>query len=348
MAWNLLCVPKGMGGLGFRDFHLFNVALLGRQSFTWQSISKAASLLSKGFGWNVGNGRSTDLWKDNWGVEGLSGSSIQVDRRLVLETYVSELIDEDKAEWNEERVTVLYGDYLKDFIQEILPTYDKIARIRSGFYSSCPRCGKERESHIHALRDCPLAKAVLEHGGLDARLLNENFTCCIDWLEAAMRILDKTAMADFITVLWNIWNCRNNRAFQGVEEDSRSSAWKKPEVGVLKINFDVAFQHNKAHFGLVVRDNEGFVLGGRMGKMDKVWTAEWGGLRAMEESINFARLKGWDKVELETDCASIVNRSCNKAVDSLCKLSLKNCCNSDFDMDYSGEVYDIFLKDAIN
>ncbi|XP_017621076.1 uncharacterized mitochondrial protein AtMg00310-like [Gossypium arboreum] len=83
------------GGLGFRDLRRFNVALLGRQvwhlmscrdtlcyrvlrakyfldgdvlhskqvdkpSFTWQSISKAASILYEGFGWTVGRGiRST-------------------------------------------------------------------------------------------------------------------------------------------------------------------------------------------------------------------------------------------------------------------------------------------------
>ncbi|KAH1039299.1 hypothetical protein J1N35_041042 [Gossypium stocksii] len=30
LAWNKICYPKGMGGLGFKDFHLFNIALLGR------------------------------------------------------------------------------------------------------------------------------------------------------------------------------------------------------------------------------------------------------------------------------------------------------------------------------
>ncbi|KAA3473209.1 reverse transcriptase [Gossypium australe] len=88
------------GGLGFRDFCLFNIDLLGRQawrlihckdtlcykvlsakyflngdifhpksidkpSFSWQSISKAACMLSEGFGWSVGNGRSIDIWRDN-------------------------------------------------------------------------------------------------------------------------------------------------------------------------------------------------------------------------------------------------------------------------------------------
>ncbi|KAH1097854.1 hypothetical protein J1N35_014775 [Gossypium stocksii] len=89
MAWNRLCYPKGMEGMGFRDMHLFNLALLGRQvwrivnfkdtlcfkvlsakyfpegdvfrpercdkaSFTWMSIAKAAVTLKDGFLWQVG------------------------------------------------------------------------------------------------------------------------------------------------------------------------------------------------------------------------------------------------------------------------------------------------------
>ncbi|KAB1671578.1 hypothetical protein, partial [Gossypium barbadense] len=102
LSWDRMCFPKGMGGLGFRDLHRFNVALLGRQvwrlmscrdtlcfrvlsakyfpdrdvlhpkrvekpSFTWQSIAKAANTLYDGFGWNVGQGDKIDIWQDNWG-----------------------------------------------------------------------------------------------------------------------------------------------------------------------------------------------------------------------------------------------------------------------------------------
>ncbi|KAA3469530.1 reverse transcriptase [Gossypium australe] len=89
-------------------------------------------------------------------------------------------------------------------VHDILPTYIKIASIREGFNSVCLRCGNERETLIHVMKDCPKARAVLEHGGFNNRLLDENFTRCIDWLEEAMRVLDRTAAADFVTVLWNI------------------------------------------------------------------------------------------------------------------------------------------------
>ncbi|KAA3468841.1 Cyclopropane-fatty-acyl-phospholipid synthase [Gossypium australe] len=122
MAWDKMCYPKGMRGLGFRDLHLFNIAFLGRQ--VWRliickdtlcykvlsakyfpngyvfhpkkSIAKAASILSEGFGWSVEDGRSIDLWKDNWGFEGLSGSAIRLKRRLTHETKVSKLIRDNR------------------------------------------------------------------------------------------------------------------------------------------------------------------------------------------------------------------------------------------------------------
>ncbi|KAA3457072.1 reverse transcriptase [Gossypium australe] len=130
LSWDRLCFPKSMGGIGFKDLHLFNVALLGRQvwrlieckdtlyyrvlsakyfpngdifhlkkidkpSFTWKSISKAADMLRDGFGWNVGNGKNIGVWKDNWGFKGLSGSSIRLNSRSVMEKTVSDLMEEN-------------------------------------------------------------------------------------------------------------------------------------------------------------------------------------------------------------------------------------------------------------
>jgi hypothetical protein len=86
-----LTMSKKKGGLGFRDLHLFNLAMLSRQawrlltnpdslcgqvlkakyfphsdilhclarpgiSYTWRSILKGAALLKEGIIWRIGNG----------------------------------------------------------------------------------------------------------------------------------------------------------------------------------------------------------------------------------------------------------------------------------------------------
>ena len=47
--WERLCVRKEEGGLGFRDLHLFNVALLGKQKQGWNLLTKPHTLVARVF-----------------------------------------------------------------------------------------------------------------------------------------------------------------------------------------------------------------------------------------------------------------------------------------------------------
>jgi exonuclease III len=99
--WTSLCRAKKEGGLGFRNLHRFNIALLAKQgwrlldsphtlfsrvfkakyfpstsflhakpghkpSFLWSSILAAQNLLRSNTQWTVGNGRSIGVWTDHW------------------------------------------------------------------------------------------------------------------------------------------------------------------------------------------------------------------------------------------------------------------------------------------
>jgi hypothetical protein len=95
-----MCKPKDMGGLGFRDVELFNLALLARQGWrllqnpnslsarvlraryfpskelltadlgstpsqVWQAIHAGVATLKQGLVKRIGTGETTDPWNDN-------------------------------------------------------------------------------------------------------------------------------------------------------------------------------------------------------------------------------------------------------------------------------------------
>ncbi|MBA0592180.1 uncharacterized protein LOC128035471 [Gossypium raimondii] len=171
---------------------------------------------------------------------------------------------------------------------------------------------------LHALKDYPTSRAVLSKGGWSTSFISKNYDQCIDWLEEMMRILDKRAMADLITILWNYWNNRNNHIFRGKEEEAQQiwerasnlnkefricnmvnkpllsnntgeKKWKMPPKGFIKINFDATVGENRIGYGTILRDEEGFVLGGGGGFKELRLSVEEAECMAFEESINVAR-----------------------------------------------------------
>lgn len=101
VAWDKMCTCKHEGGMGFRDFEIFNRALLAEQvwrlitvpdslcagvlkaryflkmdimaatypkgcSYTWQSLMHGKNLLQHGLLWRIGDGSRINVYQDQW------------------------------------------------------------------------------------------------------------------------------------------------------------------------------------------------------------------------------------------------------------------------------------------
>ena len=138
VSWKTMTQPKGMGALRFKDFELFNLAMVARQAWrilqnpgtlsahllksiyfptidflsaelgnhpsqVWRAIIEGRDTLKQGLIKRIGNGADTNIWTDNW----LPREEMMRPYGSISPnppTYVSELITSMTASWNRQLV----------------------------------------------------------------------------------------------------------------------------------------------------------------------------------------------------------------------------------------------------
>ncbi|GMY35564.1 hypothetical protein FCV25MIE_30806 [Fagus crenata] len=147
--WGRLCSLKEDGGVGFRDIHSFNMALLAKQgwrllsqprslfakcfkakyfpgvsflkaklgsnpSYIWRSILASRDLLRKGLRWKIGNGQQVHVWEDDWGPKPLH----QCPNPREVQ-WVAELIDAESGSWDASMLREVFDEASVQQVQQV-------------------------------------------------------------------------------------------------------------------------------------------------------------------------------------------------------------------------------------
>lgn len=145
LSWEKMCLPKALGGMGFKDLESFNQALLAKQawrilhfddclmarvlkgkyfegssflnaqlgrrpSYAWRSILNGRELLMQGLKISVGNGTSLKVWSDPWmeDKDGLCRPPLRKQSFFDANLQVSSLINTQTRRWSRSRLHELF------------------------------------------------------------------------------------------------------------------------------------------------------------------------------------------------------------------------------------------------
>ncbi|KAJ8439454.1 hypothetical protein Cgig2_008485 [Carnegiea gigantea] len=217
-----------------------------------------------------------------------------------------------------------------------LPTSSRLAHRIPNFSMRCNIIGRFEESDLHALVDCPIARAIWESSKFALFLADKAFASVWDLFFEMNENIEGEEWKDFISTAWAIWNSRNKYIFGSLSSDLKGICeqasqfvhllWERQEKllndaaahqrqwipltsGNVKLNFDGAKLGDWGHgWGAVAQDSSGNVLFAGMMQGAGFLGVELEEARVVRFALGEARRRGLRCIELEGDCLTLISK----------------------------------------
>ncbi|MCI12813.1 putative ribonuclease H protein, partial [Trifolium medium] len=145
MRWEKLAMRKEHGGLGFRHFYGFNLAMLGKKgwnlltnhdtilskvfkakyypkmgfleatlghnpSYVWRSIHASQVVVRRGLKWSIGDGSKINVWRVSWLKDDENPFVTSAMIASSEELCVSDLMQQNERKWNEDLIHQVFNE----------------------------------------------------------------------------------------------------------------------------------------------------------------------------------------------------------------------------------------------
>jgi hypothetical protein len=206
----------------------------------------------------------------------------------------------------------------------------------------CPLCDEVVEDDWHLIVNCPVSIEARRAASLDEIVSQHlsNSGTAAELIFNICRTADRALAGRFATLVWSLWQNRNNKVWQDDHESGRRlgvmayqhwsgwiqvqhsrsygagneeqqhhvANWQKPHVGWLKCNTDAGFHNgaNKTSAGWILRNYMGnFVMAGTAWYQGK-WSIIEGEAMDLLEAMRIMEQNGITHVIFESDSKNVV------------------------------------------
>ncbi|XP_074313613.1 uncharacterized protein LOC141648795 [Silene latifolia] len=300
VSWDKLCSAKQDGGLGFRHFETFNLAMLTKQlwrlyerpqslvshllsaryypsgdflgaiighhpSFIWRSLMDVLPVFHNRSRWLIGDGRKFRFWQDQWCISELAPLLLSPISRM-NNSVIADWFMVDLIRWNE------------DLLRQHLYEFEEVA-------------------------------------GVDVEDATEWMGASIvDWVDKILRSVREGEACKLLVLLWASWNGRNEeyhgdlkcRVSKTGTRDGKVR-WISPVIGEWKINVDAGILGEMGcRLEVVVRDHTGRVERAEVQQVRDRWSPDIAEAKAAEFGLKTALQMGLYIVVLESDSSTLI------------------------------------------